>query len=160
MRRTFMLLSIEPVATTQSLYLHQSPVRISRGWALRIRDGAACRASQTMAEQSPDTERKMSPCCGFLQTHALGTLLRTNRHARNGTQQTRAMADSGTCRNSRSSASCRSKRVVGVGEGAGMHHLTAYTQYVWRSNERTQAASVAFQSLTVSSQEEERKSCV
>ena len=44
--------------------------------------------------------------------------------------------------------------------GGGSHHLTAYTQYVCRSNDRTQVASEAFQSLTVSSQEEERKSCV
>lgn len=59
---TLMLLSTDPVAIRQSLYLHQSAVKISY-WCPGIdRVAVGCRKSQTLRLQSPEADRKTSSC--------------------------------------------------------------------------------------------------
>ena len=67
MSQVLMSLSTEPVAITQSLYLHQSAVRISFAWAAMLSVGRFCRKSQILVVQSPEQLRNTSACAGFLQ---------------------------------------------------------------------------------------------
>ena len=70
---TLIVLSMEQVASTQSLYLHQSPHSVSFACAFKISDGAACRVSQIMDVLSPEADKSMFACCGFL--HQTGSTL-------------------------------------------------------------------------------------
>ena len=63
---TLIVLSMEQVASTQSLYLHQSPHSVSFACAFRMSDGAPWRVSQIMEVLSPEADKKMFACCGFL----------------------------------------------------------------------------------------------
>ena len=65
--QSFMLLSTDAVAITQSLYLHQSADRISKACAAMLSVGLACRRSQIFTLQSPEALMKTSACAGFLQ---------------------------------------------------------------------------------------------
>lgn len=67
MSQILMLLSTEPVARTQSLYLHQSVDSTSCWWAAMLRVGWGCRRSHTFSEQSPEQDANTSACAGFLQ---------------------------------------------------------------------------------------------
>ncbi len=69
---SFMLLSTDAVAITQSLYLHQSADRISKACAAMLSVGLACRRSQIFTLQSPEALMKTSACAGFLQAMCHG----------------------------------------------------------------------------------------
>ena len=69
---SFMLLSTDAVAITQSLYLHQSADRISKACAAMLSVGLACRRSQIFTLQSPEALINTSACAGFLQATSPG----------------------------------------------------------------------------------------
>ena len=66
MSQVLIVLSTEPVAITQSLYLHQSVDKISKAWAAMFSVGCGCLRSQTLTVQSPEQLTNTSPCAGFL----------------------------------------------------------------------------------------------
>lgn len=63
-----MVLSMDPVAMMQSLYLHQSAVRTSKACAGNSNVGWGCRKSHSRTVVSPDADRKTSPWAGLLRT--------------------------------------------------------------------------------------------
>lgn len=61
-----MVLSMEPVAMMQSLYLHQSADSTSKACAGSTSVGCGCRRSHSRTVVSPDADRNTSPCAGAL----------------------------------------------------------------------------------------------
>lgn len=148
------VLSIEPVAITQSLYLHQSADSTSKPCAGTTSVGCCWRRSHSRSVVSPDADRNTSPCAGLLhhKDNAAGgiwwTVCRPGVLAGGHIRWTELVPMRTPVRDC-AYCVCREQSATVY---RNTHHATWYTQYEWPIKVCSDAGCVREYSLMLSSQ--------